>query len=160
MAGSSTVVEKFRVDQDMFRSSVHDDRDGGYELGTNIWSKTSKDARTSTNDGLRNSEPALGFGSAGNHQKIKNQQPKGHLNYYASTGGASGALARPNRPGSPTTKSTMTKEKSSSIASLKLEKHKTKRAYKLPIKAASLKRVKANADTAGGASGGGLSSAR
>ena len=26
-----------------------------------------------------------------------------------------------------------------------LEKHKTKRAYKLPIKAASLKRVKANA---------------
>ena len=144
----------------MFRLAANEDQDGGYELGTNIWSKTSKDARASTNEGTRNSEPRLGFVSTGNQQKMQNQQSKGHLNFYASTGGANGALARPNRPNSPTTKSTMTKEKSSSIASLKLEKHKTKKAYKLPIKVASRKRVKADADTAGGAPGGGVSSAR
>jgi len=80
----------------MFRSSANEDRDGGYELGANVWSKTSKDAiisvgLNSTNDRLRNSEPGLGFGSTGNPQKTQNQQPKGHLNFYASTGGASGA---------------------------------------------------------------------
>jgi len=51
---SSTVVEKFRVDQDMFRLAANEDRDGGYELGTNVWSRTSKDARASTNDGTIN----------------------------------------------------------------------------------------------------------